>query len=103
MRAVLAHLAEADRGYTHIVSTLRDQETSNEASVATPISVTEALQQLNTEKQALITAVQGVDEETFYRLRHALHQEYSVLSALRDAALHKREHLRQIRATLLAS
>ena len=100
VRAMLAHIAASERHYAHIVNTLRDQESSNETPARTPASVAEAVQQLDAQRQALLAAVQGVDEDTFYRLRHAVHQEYSVLSVLRDSASHQREHLGQIQETL---
>ena len=43
-----------------------------------------------------MAAVEGVDEETFYRLGSAGSQVYSVLSTLENAADHDREHARQI-------
>lgn len=100
VRVMVTHVAAADRGYVGQVRTLRDQKTPPLAPVTAPASVAEAVKQLEAAKQELLIAVQGVDEEPFYRLRNTGHGEHSVVSTLRDATLHKKEHVQQIRSTL---
>ena len=65
-------------------------------------AVADAGRRLDASRRALLAALDGVDEESFYRLRVVGHEEYSVLSVLENAANHDREHGEQVRATLAA-
>jgi hypothetical protein len=55
-------------------------------------AVTDAL---STSRDAILASVDGVDEETFYRLGGG-HQQYSILSVLENVAMHDDEHAAQI-------
>ena len=63
-------------------------------------SVAEAARGLTASRDGLLAALEGVDEETFYRLGAVGHEEYSVLSLLENVALHDREHGPQVREIL---
>jgi hypothetical protein len=67
---------------------------------APPISLTEARASLEASRRELLEALEGVDEESFYRLELVAGQDYSVLSILENVASHEREHAAQIRETL---
>jgi hypothetical protein len=56
-------------------------------------------------RSALLTEIEGIDEDTFYTLKRLLNEEghgqtYSVLSVLENIARHDREHASQIREIL---
>ena len=61
-----------------------------------PASVANSRRDLAASRKALLAAIDGVDEETFYQLRRVGHEEYSVLSVLENVALHDREHSAQV-------
>jgi hypothetical protein len=65
--------------------------------------VPDILCRLDSSRSALLSALDGVDEERFYQLRHMGHEEYSVLSVLENAAAHDREHAGQTRAIVAAA
>ena len=67
---------------------------------ATPKSLTEVKEGLEAARRQLLEALEGVDEETFYRLEPFGTLDYSVLSILENVASHEREHTAQIRETL---
>ena len=52
--------------------------------------------------QLLDLKIDGIDEETFYRLGNLGYEEYSVLSMLENEANHEREHAAQITKTLVS-
>ncbi len=66
-------------------------------------SVAEAVRQLDAVRAVLLAAIDGIDEESFYRLQTVGHEEYSVLSLLENVALHDREHGPQVQEILAAS
>ena len=77
-------------------------DTTEEPPVAFT-SVAEAVRQLDAVRAALLAAIDGIDEESFYRLQTVGHEEYSVLSLLENVALHDREHGPQVQEILAAS
>jgi uncharacterized damage-inducible protein DinB len=99
--SVLGHLIGADQGYQRLIAFLREMPDIPESTLNEPQTVSGAIGDLDAARNALLSAVDGVDEETFYRLRMVPGlQEYSVLSVIRDASGHEREHVEQIRGTL---
>lgn len=103
VRAVLDHLIVTDWWYARAVASLRELESPPRQPVSqAPTSVAHAVADLRAAREALVTACDGVDEETFYRLRKAGPQEYSVLSILENSADHDREHAHQIQKLVAA-
>ena len=96
VRATLDHLLGAEWHYVDTVMRLRDQPRGAARDALDLTSVRSSLAELERARRALTAAAEGVDEETFYRLGQSASQEYSVLSALENAADHDREHTRQI-------
>ncbi len=97
VRRVLEHVVEFEWLCVMAVAALRGQppaqgqQTSCEGQ-----PVDEILCMLDASRHALLQAVDGVDEETFYTLGRLGREEYSVLSALENVAHHDREHVEQI-------
>ena len=63
----------------------------------------DAVTALEDSRAALVEAIGGVDEDTFYTLHVVGHEEYSVLSLLENVTLHDREHGPQIIEILAAT
>ena len=60
----------------------------------------DAVGALAASRGALLTALDGIDEASFYRLSAVGREEYSVISVLENPAHHDREHAQQLRATV---
>ncbi len=98
-RRVLEHVIWSEWLYSRLITHLRGQQPpSDELPSGLPASVADARERLAASRQALLAALEGVDEEAFYRLGKVGHEEYSVLSLLENTANHDREHAEQIRA-----
>ena len=98
---VLEHVIQSEQLYARLVSALRDQPVVEGATESgAPDSVDGALSRLGSGRRALLAALDGVDEDSFYRLRQFGHEEYSVLSVLENTASHDREHAAQISAII---
>ncbi len=103
VRRVLEHVIQSEWLYARLVAHLRELlGAPGETRSGAPASATDALQRLDASRRALLAALEGVDEESFYRLRTVGHEEYSVFSVLENAAHHDREHAEQVRAVLRA-
>lgn len=100
VRRVLEHVIESEWIYSRLTAHLRGLPVSGDAIDAKPTSVADAPDRLAASRAALLGAVDGVDEESFYRLVPVRHEEYSVLSLLENTINHDREHAAQLRAIL---
>ena len=100
---VLEHVIESEWLYTRLATHLRDLPQPDETPSTEAPSVAEATRAMGAAREALLAAVAGVDEETFYRLGAVGHEEYSVLSLLENVALHDREHAPQVQEILQAT
>ena len=98
---VLKHVIVSEIAYARVVAHLRGVsiDIAGADDVATAAAAIDALA---ASRRALLTAVDGVDEATFYDLRAVGHDQYSVLSVLENAEAHDHEHAGQI-AKLLAA
>ena len=103
VRKVLEHVIQSEWLYVGLTSHLRDQPVQGDRDSGAPSSATDAIERLDASRKALLGALEGVDEESFYRLRSVGHEEYSVLSLLENVALHDREHEAQLREILAAT
>ncbi|HEY4668574.1 MAG TPA: hypothetical protein VIH05_02235, partial [Tepidiformaceae bacterium] len=63
-------------------------------------SLSAVLASLEKSRQALLDAVEGVDEDAFYAVKTVLHQVYSILSILENVELHDNEHSAQVERIL---
>ena len=110
VRKVLEHVIHSEWLYSRLATHLRGRpppEGGTANTIQEPpaafASVAEAAEQLDAVRAALLAAIDGVDEESFYRLQTVGHEEYSVLSLLENVALHDREHGPQVQEILAAS
>lgn len=105
IRRALQHIIQSNNlFYLGIILRARGRKTTaSTESINEPSSPAEASSLIHSGVAAVVDAVAGVDEATFYRLEPARDgNEYSVLSALEGVALHTREHTEQIRAIMRA-
>ena len=100
---VLEHVIQSEWLYAGLVAHLRDRPSPGDMVTGVPKSVADAVDRLAASHQALLVALDGVDEASFYRLRAVGHEEYSILSVLENGANHDREHAAQVQAILKAS
>lgn len=100
VRRILEHVIYSEHAYARVITHLRGQTPSGEMPECTPSSATDAVERLAGSHRALVEALEGVDEESFYRLGRIGHEEYSILSVLENEINHEREHAAQIRATV---
>ena len=98
VRRVLEHVIWSEWMYSRIVTHLRGGQPPGDPVDATPSSPADAVERLAGSHEALLAAVEGVDEETFYRLAKIGQEEYSVISLLENEINHEREHAEQVRA-----
>ena len=99
---VLEHLIQSEWLYARLVTHLRGLTATGEVPSGAPSSAADATQRLEASRRALLDALDGVDEESFYRLGVVGHEEYSILSVLENTANHDREHAGQVQAILAA-
>jgi uncharacterized protein (TIGR03083 family) len=97
VRRVLEHVIWSESLYARLLRHLRGEPVEGEMPPCTPESVADARARLEASRAALLEALDGVDEETFYRLQTVGHEEYSVLSLLENTAMHDDEHTAQVR------
>lgn len=95
---VLEHVIESEWLYARLISHLRDAPVQGDVVSGALSSTGDARARLDASREALLQALDGVDEEAFYRLRDVAHEEYSVLSVLENTAMHDHEHADQVRA-----
>ena len=100
---VLEHVIESEWLYARLVQHLQERPVQGDAIAGALASVADACERLAGSRQALLAALEGVDEEPFYRLAAVGHEEYSILSVFENQANHDREHAEQIRSILAAS
>ncbi len=98
---VLEHVIESEQMYAKLLAHLCGR-TAPDLSGPAVDDIEQVQQLLHHSRNAVLSAVDGVDEDTLYRLARVGHEEYSVLSGLENVALHDREHRDQI-DDLLAS
>ena len=103
VRKVLEHVIHSEWLYSRLAIHLKGATPPEDSEPAAFASVAEAAEQLDAVRAALLAAIDGVDEESFYRLQTVGHEEYSVLSLLENVALHDREHGPQVQEILAAS
>ena len=99
---VLEHVIESEWLYARLVTHLREKPVPGDVVSGAPSSAADAIDRLDASRRALLAALEGVDEESFYRLGTVGHEEYSVLSVLQNDANHDREHAEQVRSILEA-
>ncbi len=103
VRRVVQHLIQSEWHYVRLAGHLRGlQPTPPPEPPEPPASVSDAVRGLTASRRALLDALDGIDEASFYRLGTVGREEYSVLSVLENAAHHDREHAQQLRATVAA-
>jgi uncharacterized damage-inducible protein DinB len=100
---VLEHVIDSEWLYGRLALHLRGREAAGEIESGAPANAADAERRLASSRQALLAAVDGVDEETFYRLQKMGHEEYSVVSILENAAMHDHEHATQVGEILSAT
>lgn len=104
IRRVLEHVIEFEWLCVMAVATLRKEaapERPSRSCEGQPLD--EILCILDSSRHALLAALDGVDEETLYRLERLGREEYSVLGALENVAHHDREHAEQVTAIMSSS
>ena len=97
VRRVLEHVIWSESLYGRLLRHLRGERVEGEIPPCTPESVADARARLEASRAALLGALEGVDEESFYKLQTIGHEEYSVLSLLENTAMHDNEHAAQVR------
>jgi len=107
VRQILEHVMVSEVWYGRAIEALRGRDQVSTAAVNSSIgSLDHATRELEESRSALLDAVEGVDEESFYRLGRVPWQgwqglqDYSVLSVLEAVVDHDREHADQIRETV---
>jgi hypothetical protein len=100
VRRVLEHVIWHEQIYVRMVAHLRGAPRPGEMPDYTPSSKANALQLLDDSRSALLSGIDGIDEETFYKLAKMGYEEYSCFSMLENEANHEREHAAQIKKTL---
>ena len=98
VRRVLEHVIESEWAYSRLAAHLRGLPVAGDAIDALPSSAKDAADRLAASRAALLGAVGGVDEESFYRLAQVAHEEYSIISLLENTINHDREHGAQVQA-----
>ncbi len=94
---VLDHVVQSDGYYRRLIAQLREgaPPEPNE-DVTTPSTCAEWAAALRTSCDAIVRAIEGVGEETFYHMGGPTHQQYSILSVLENVTLHDHEHGAQV-------
>lgn len=69
VRRVLEHVIWSENAYARLVTHLRGGTPEGQLASEAPASVTNAVDQLVASRAALLAALDGVDEESFYRSR----------------------------------
>ncbi len=103
MQEVLRHVIEAEVSYTRVLGFLRG--ITVQIPDATPddvASIPAVIAALKRHRKELESAVDGVDEATFYEVRALGKDQYSVMSVLENVADHDHEHAGQIERIMAA-
>jgi len=103
VRAILLHVIGGERHYVNGIRSLRGSPGGQppQGTLSVIESSGDAVRMLEESRSHLLTAIEGIDEDAFYRLAPLLNEEghgqtYSALSVLENIALHDREHAAQI-------
>jgi hypothetical protein len=99
-RRILEHVIWHEQVYVRFIASIRGAPIAGQMPDYTPASVDDARRLLSESRAALLAGVEGVDEDTFYRLTRLGFEEYSIVSMLENEANHEREHGDQITKTL---
>ena len=103
VRRALEHVIQSEHLYATLIAALRGQPIGQQQRPSCQgRPVDEILCLLGGSRTALLAALEGVDDESFYSIKRLGHEEYSVLSLLENVASHDREHAGQV-ASILAS
>ncbi len=100
VRRILEHVIYSEQAYARIVAFLRGQQGPGDIPESSPADTAAALDKLAGSRSALLASLDGVDEETFYRIGKVGHEEYSVISLLENESNHEREHASHVRKTV---
>lgn len=100
IRRVLEHVIWHEHIYVRMIAHLRGAPSPGEMPENTPSSISDAIERLAESRRALLVGIDGVDEETFYKLGKVGYEEYSIFSMLENEANHEHEHATQISKTL---
>ena len=101
---VMLHLIQSEWHYVRLVRQLRELPPASPPELPDAVtSVADAVRELTTAHQALLEAIDGIDEAAFYQLRMLGREEYSVLSVLENVAHHDREHGEQVRSIVASA
>ena len=100
VRRVLEHIIWHELIYVRLSTHIRGWPVPRDPIESTPSSAADALERLAASRAALLQTVDGVDEESFYRLTSFGQEEYSLLSMLENETNHEREHAEQIKKTV---
>ena len=100
VRRVLEHVIWHEQVYVRMAAHMRGQPSPGDMPDYTPSTVSDAIEKLAESRRALLDGIEGVDEETFYRLGKMGFEEYSIVSMLENESNHEREHAAQIKKTL---
>ncbi len=101
VRRVLEHVIQSEHLYVTLIAALRGLPVAEQPAVSCAgRRADEILRLLDSSRSALLSALDGVDEESFYTIKRFGHEEYSVLSVLENLANHDREHAGQIAAII---
>ena len=100
VRRVLEHVIWHEQIYVRMVAHLRGAASPGDMTDHTPSNAANARELLEESRKALLAGIDGIDEETFYKLGKMGYEEYSCFSMLENEANHEREHAAQIKKTL---
>ena len=104
VRRVLEHVIQSEHLYATLVSHLRGLPVEPHGPVTCEGQpADQIICELDSSRHALLSALDSVDEDAFYRLGRIGHEEYSVMSVLENVANHDREHAAQVASILAAS
>jgi phosphinothricin acetyltransferase len=97
---VLHHIIESEAIYAKLLAHQRGR-TPPALDTAEPADGIDASAKLGATRAAIAALVDGIDDETLYRLVRFGHEEYSPLSVLENVAAHDRDHRGQIAEVML--
>lgn len=95
VRRILQHVIESEYVYAKLLAHQCQRETPA-AWIEEPADGRMASTMLSLTRDAVRTVVEGIGDDTLYRLVKIGHEEYSPLSVLENIAAHDRDHVAQI-------
>jgi uncharacterized damage-inducible protein DinB len=97
----LEHVIHSEVLYARLAYHLRDiDQVAEEPLTKHPDSVADAVHALEESRTSLVAAIEGVDEETFYKPHIVGREEQTVLGLLEQVAEHDRAHAAQIKSLI---